>query len=124
MEEKENEIINVEKGACYTFTVTTNVNAKLVLHTAEGDIDIEYSVKNKTLNVNGSGCPCSPTCVTDCSVETATIIMVELKNWHKQFPAPHTLPAIGAMYNIMLVIDSQHCSYQPIQWTMKEVKDE
>lgn len=96
----------VEQGACYTFTVTPKVKSNLVLHTSDGDIDIEYSLKNKTLNVSGVVCTC---CVTDCSVETSSVVMVVLKNWHKQFPSPSTLPSEGAMYNIMLVFDSCGC---------------
>lgn len=90
----------IESGGCYLFIAKLG-KINLILHTTDGDIDIEYSVEDNKLNVSGAG----GTYCADCSVETATIIIVELKNWHKQFPDPSTLPTEKAMHNVMLLFN-------------------
>lgn len=100
--------IVVEQGACYTFLLTPQIKSGLIFHTADGDIDLEYSLKNKTFSVSGI-----LSCLirsSECNVEDATAVLVALKNWNKQFPSPNTLKKYMVLHNINQALGSVDCN--------------
>ena len=89
----------IEKGGCYEFGVTPKLGMGIIIHTTDGDVNLEY-IKSKIRFYLDQEC-CA---ITD--LETATALMVMIKNWHKQWLSTDLPTKYEVMYNIGLVLGS------------------
>lgn len=87
----------IESAPCYTFGATEKLGMALTLHTADGDVALEYIKDKMRFYLDQKCCAIA-------KVEDAVSMIISLKNWHKQFPNSNDLPKSGAMYNIGLIL--------------------